>query len=49
MPQIAVKLDLLDFQIRNRGQKLRVLIDQSLVLIDQAFLVEGDEHLQHGL
>ena len=40
---------LLDFQIGNRGLELRVPVHQPLVAIDQAVIVEVDEHLENGL
>ncbi|MNU91315.1 hypothetical protein D3C71_811980 [compost metagenome] len=49
VPEIALDLDLLDFHVGNRGQQLRVPVDQTLVLIDQALLVERDENFEYSL
>ena len=48
MPEMALGLDLLDFEVGDRGQELGVPIDQALVLVDQAGAIEIDEHLAHG-
>ena len=48
VPEIALDLDLLHFEIGNGGEQLRVPIDQALVLVDQPFVVELDEHLEDG-
>ena len=40
---------LLDLEVGDRGQQLGVPVHQALVLVDQPFLVERDEHLEHGL
>ena len=40
-------LDLLHLEIGDRGEQLRVPVDQPLVLVDQALVVERDEHLEH--
>ena len=45
MPEAALDLDLLHFEIGDRGQQLRVPVDQTLVLVDQSLRVEFDEHL----
>ena len=45
MPEVALDLDLLHLEIGDRGQQLRVPVDQPLVLVDQAVAVELDEHL----
>jgi hypothetical protein len=37
---MAVDFDILDLEVGNRGFELRVPVDQPLVLVDQAFLVE---------
>ncbi len=49
MPQMALHLDALDFEIGDGGLQLGVPVDQPLVLVDQALLVQLDEHLQHRL
>ena len=48
MPEVALHLDLLDFEVGDGGEQLRVPIDQALVLVDQPGAVELDEHLAHG-
>ncbi len=45
MPEMTLGLDLHDFEVGDRGLKLRVPIDEALVLVDQAFLIELDENL----
>ena len=45
VPEIALDLGLLHFEIGDRGQQFRVPVDQPLVLVDQAFAVQFDEHL----
>ena len=45
---MALDLDLLHFEIGDRGQQLRVPVDQPLVLVDQALAIELDEHLEDG-
>ena len=49
MPKTTRDCLLLDFQIGNRGLELRVPVHQPLVAIDQAVIVEVDEHLENGL
>ncbi len=49
MPEVPLGLDLLDFQIGNRGQELRVPIDEALVLVDEAGAMKLDEHFADGL
>ena len=44
---MPLHLDLLHLEVGNRGQQLRVPVDQPLVLVDQARAVELDEHLEH--
>ena len=48
IPEIALDLDLLHFEIGDRGEQFRVPVDQPLVLVDQAFAVQFDEHLHDG-
>ena len=45
MVELALGLDLLDLEIRDRGSKCRIPIDQPLVLVDQALPVEVDKDL----
>jgi hypothetical protein len=49
MPEATVHLDLLDFEVRNRGQELRIPIDQALVLVDQAVFIERNENFEDSL
>ena len=48
MPEMTLDLDLLDFNVGNRSQELRIPVDETLVLIDQALLEECDKHFQNG-
>src|SRR5882672_5014518 len=47
VPEMALGLDLFDFEVGNRRLKFRVPIDEALVLVDQPVIVEVDEHLEH--
>ncbi len=49
IPEVALHLGLLHFEIGDRGQELGVPVHQPLVLVDQAVAVQLDEHLDHGL
>ena len=49
MPEIAVDLLLLDLEIGDGRQQLRIPVHKALVLVDQPFLVKRDEHFEHGL
>ncbi len=49
MPKLALDLDLLDLEVRNRRLQLRIPVDQPLVLVDQPGAVEIDEDLHNGL
>ena len=49
VPEMALGLDLLHFQIGDRGLQLRIPVDQPLVLVDQPIAVEVDEDLDHRL
>ena len=44
---MPLHLDALDFEIGDGGLQARVPVDQALVLVDEALLVELDEDLQH--
>src|SRR5215475_10029664 len=48
MPEVALDLDLLDFEVGDGGEQLRVPIDQALVFVNEPGAVEIDEHLAHG-
>ena len=48
VPEMALHLDLLHLEVGDRGEQLRVPVDQPLVLVDQALVVERDEHLEDG-
>ena len=41
----ALRLDLHDLEVRNRGLKLGVPIDEALVLVDEPLAIELNEHL----
>ena len=47
VPELPLDLDLLHFEVGDRGLELRVPVDQPLVLVDQAFAIEFDEHFHH--
>ena len=47
VPEAALDLDLLHFEIGDRGLELGVPIDEALVLVDQAVAIKLDEHLHH--
>ena len=49
VPEVALDLDLLHFEIGDRGEQLRVPVDQPLVLVDQPGAIERDEHLEDRL
>jgi hypothetical protein len=49
MPEMAVDLDRLGLEVGDRRLQLDVPVDQPLVLVDQAFLVELDEGAGDGL
>ena len=46
IPEAALDLDLLHLEIGNRGQQLRIPVHQPLVLVDQPFTMQFDEHLR---
>ncbi|GBE44642.1 hypothetical protein BMS3Bbin10_02745 [bacterium BMS3Bbin10] len=48
MPEVAIGFNLLHLKIGDRRQQFRVPVDEALVLVDQPFAVEIDEHLEHG-
>ena len=43
MPHVTGRFDILDFEVRNRGFKMRVPVDQPLAAIDEAFVVHLDK------
>ena len=45
IPEAALDLDLLHFEIGDRGEQLRVPVDQPFVLVDQPLAMELDEDL----
>ena len=45
----ALRLDLLDLEVGDRGLELGVPVDEPLVLVDELGVVEIDEDLEHGL
>ena len=48
VPEMAPHLARFDLEVGDRRQHLGVPVDQPVVLVDQAGLVEIDEHFQHG-
>ena len=46
VPHVALGFDLLDFQVGDGGQEVRIPVDQTLVPVDQAFLVKLHENLE---
>ncbi len=48
MPEMALGLDLHDFEVGNRRLQHRVPVDEALVLVDQPFPIELDEHFDDG-
>src|SRR5580700_6919843 len=48
VPQAALDLDLLHFEIGDRGEEFGVPIDEPLVAIDQPGIVKLDEHFHDG-
>ncbi len=48
MPEVPLGLDLLDLEVGDGGQELRVPVDEPLVLVDEAGAMELDEDLAHG-
>ncbi len=49
MPHRAVDLDILDLKVGNRGLELGVPVHKALVLVDEALIVELDEHFGDGI
>ncbi len=49
VPEVALGLDLLHFEVGNGGEQLRVPIDQPLVLVDQPGAIERTKTLEHRL
>ncbi len=47
VPEMALGLDLFDFEVGNRRLKFRVPVDEAFVLVDQPVIVEVDKHLEH--
>ena len=48
MPHMALDLDILNFEVRNRGLKARMPVHQPLGAVNEATLVQLDEHLGDG-
>ena len=48
VPEAALLLLHLDFEVGERALELRVPVDEPLVAVDQALVVELDEHLEDG-
>ena len=49
MPEVTLDLDLLHFEIGDRGQQLRIPVHKALVLVDQTLAMQLNEHLHDGL
>ncbi len=49
VPHSPIDFAVLDFEIGNRGLEMRVPVDQPLVAIDEALIIERHEDLLHGL
>ena len=49
VPHVAVHLDILDFEVGNRGFEMRVPVDQPLAAVDQALVVHIDKDLDDGV
>ena len=49
MPKVSVDLLLLDLEVGDRRQKLRIPVHKALVLVDQPLVIERDEDLEHRL
>ena len=47
VPEVAVHFLVLDFEIGDRRFEVRVPVHEALVFVDQAFLVQLHEDLQH--
>ena len=47
VPEVALHLDLLNFEVRNRRLEPGVPVDEALVPVDEALLEEVDEDFQH--
>jgi hypothetical protein len=48
VPQMPLDLYLLHLEIGDRGQELRIPVDQPLVFVDQPLAMELHEHLDYG-
>ena len=49
MPEMALGLAVLHFQVRDRGLEMRIPVHQPLVAINEALLVQFHKHFQHRL
>ena len=49
VPHMAVDLDVLDFEVGNRGFKVGVPVHEALAAVNLAVVVEGDEDLEDGV
>src|SRR5579864_89076 len=47
VPEMTLRLDLLNLQIRNSSFERRVPIDQPLILVDEAFPIKVHKRLKH--
>ncbi len=48
VPEMALHLDVFDFEIGHSGLQTRIPIDQPLVLVNQALFVQLNKHFQNG-
>ena len=49
VPHMAVHFARFDLEVGDRGLEMRVPVDEALVAVEQALIVEIDEHLDDGL
>ena len=49
VPHVTVDFGGFDLEVRNRGLKMRVPVNQTFAAIDQALVVHIHEHLDHGI
>src|SRR5690606_29237770 len=49
VPHVAGHFAVLDLQVRDRGAQHGIPVDQALAAVDQSFLVQPHERLDHGV
>ena len=49
VPHVAVGFDVLNFEVGNRGLKMRVPVHQTLAAVDEALVVHFDKDFDHGV